>query len=154
MEQAKNPTNLDPDVAPWCLLTLEFHPSCASRFVTFPLLLQKANPAPALGAHSHFQGEKRTTLGISSQLLQLPQSQAGSLSPVFEAQQAGRAGPCAKVTSSHLCPHLYFSTCRASPQFQGEHPTSLSTAGTRGCVIRLSLPELKGRAQPCLGPAG
>lgn len=155
---------LDPDAGPWCLLDSGAPAQLCFHICDFP-------PSPSESKHSscswHIstsRERKEPPLGISYLFLQLPQSQAGFLSPVFDTQLVPAGGhstpPCQGQLETPLPTSLILHTCRASPEFQGEHSASLSTAGsrsaagTRGCVIKLSLPRHEGRAQPCPAPAG
>lgn len=122
--------------------TLEFQPSCACRFVPFPLLLQKANPAPALGTFP-FPGREKNHPGHHLSAPPAASEPGRFPNPIFDT------GEQSHVPRSPLA-HIFISP---PAEFQSEHPKSPSTAGTRGCVIRLSVTGHKGRAQPCPGPA-
>lgn len=130
--------------------TLEFHP----RFVTSPLL-QKANPAPALGTFPLPGREKNHSGHGLSAPSAAPQPGRFSQAPFFRMHSSCQGVGRAKVTSSHLCPHLYFSTCRTSPQLQGEQPHISQHCWDTGMCDKVITAGAQGeRAQPCPGPAG
>lgn len=88
-----------------------------------------------------------------SLLLQLPHSQAGSLKPRFLGCTA-HARVWAEPRSPRVTSVRIFISPPAgpAPNSRVNSPTSPSTAGTRGCVIRLSLPGHEGREpSPALG---